>query len=331
MQSLSKSLVLFIFLAISSYGQCVLGLNPKTKKLECVGGASVSGGAVGGASNLTTVGAVPYVVSAGVLGQAPTGLFYDAANVTLQVGTSNTKVFLGNIVSGSTYPGVWLGNITPSITNYSLLLDAGFSTILNAQSASHSLDFRQASNIRARLAATTGNFLIGPSGTDGNYKLDVQASGSTGTMRVFDQGGAGSTLAVIQAGASQSGNLLSVRNNAGTELASVSSGGNVQGQYFISANGTGFYWLSRSVLLSPSDGVIQISNNAGSDFNRLQFGGTTSSFPAIKRSSAGLQARLADDSAFTTIQASNYISNDGSTGITGATCSSFKNGICVAP
>lgn len=40
----------------------------------------------------------------------------------------------------------------------------------------------------------------------------------------------------------------------------------------------------------------------------LQFGGTTSSFPAIKRSSAGLVARLADDSADTTITASNVIS-----------------------
>jgi hypothetical protein len=34
----------------------------------------------------------------------------------------------------------------------------------------------------------------------------------------------------------------------------------------------------------------------------MQFAGTTSAFPAIKRSTTSLQARLADDSAFTNIQ-----------------------------
>ena len=225
--------------------------------------SSASGGAVGGASNLTTAGAVPYVVSAGVLGQAPTGLFYDASNVTLQIGTSLTKVFLGNIVSGSTYPGVWLGNITPSITNYSLLLDAGFSTILNTQSASHSLDFRQASNIKARLAATTGNFLIGPSGTDGNYKLDIQASGSSGTMRVFDQGGAGSTLAVVQAGASQSGNLQEWRNNAGTVTSAVDNVGQVFSASFITNSGTSALVTAQNTLKIYNAGQIVWSSTSG--------------------------------------------------------------------
>jgi hypothetical protein len=50
-------------------------------------------------------------------------------------------------------------------------------------------------------------------------------------------------------------------------------------------------------------GIIQIaSGNSDSGFNRLQFGGTTSSFPALKRSSTTLQARLADDSAFAPVQ-----------------------------
>jgi hypothetical protein len=53
---------------------------------------------------------------------------------------------------------------------------------------------------------------------------------------------------------------------------------------------------------SPSDGVLRITNNALNGFNRLQFGGETASFPALKRSSTTLQARLADDSAFAPIQ-----------------------------
>jgi hypothetical protein len=55
-------------------------------------------------------------------------------------------------------------------------------------------------------------------------------------------------------------------------------------------------------LRSPATDVITLYNNGLSDFNRLQFGGTTASFPAIKRSSTTLQARLADDSAFAPIQ-----------------------------
>jgi hypothetical protein len=60
-------------------------------------------------------------------------------------------------------------------------------------------------------------------------------------------------------------------------------------------------WLSRSRIASPSDGVITLSNNAQTDFSRLQFGGTTASFPAWKRNGTFLEARLADDSATTRI------------------------------
>lgn len=65
-----------------------------------------------------------------------------------------------------------------------------------------------------------------------------------------------------------------------------------------------FYWTGGAQLFSPSDGVIKLSNSVETDFNRLQFGGTTASFPAIKRSGTVIQIKLADDSAFTTLQAS---------------------------
>jgi len=61
-------------------------------------------------------------------------------------------------------------------------------------------------------------------------------------------------------------------------------------------------WQNRSLLSSPADGIVAFTNGATTDFNRLQLGGTTSSFPSLKRSTTSLQARLADDSAFTNIQ-----------------------------
>lgn len=56
-------------------------------------------------------------------------------------------------------------------------------------------------------------------------------------------------------------------------------------------------WTGRSVIRSPSDGVIQLTNNAGTDFGRLTFGPPTAAFPALLRSSTTIVAVLADNSA----------------------------------
>jgi hypothetical protein len=53
---------------------------------------------------------------------------------------------------------------------------------------------------------------------------------------------------------------------------------------------------------NPAAGIALLDTFTTGSFNRLQFGGTTSSFPALKRSTTSLQVRLADDSAFTNIQ-----------------------------
>ena len=59
--------------------------------------------------------------------------------------------------------------------------------------------------------------------------------------------------------------------------ASVTAGQNVN------VGGTsGLYWASRSSMFAPADGVITLGNNASTGFNRLQFGGVTNSFAALK-------------------------------------------------
>lgn len=50
--------------------------------------------------------------------------------------------------------------------------------------------------------------------------------------------------------------------------------------------------------MNAANGVARFNNAAATDFSRLQFGGTTSAFPSIKREGAGLSSRLADDSAY---------------------------------
>ena len=66
-----------------------------------------------------------------------------------------------------------------------------------------------------------------------------------------------------------------------------------------------FFWSARSRMKSGSDGYIDLLNYAQSDFYGLRFGGTTSSYGMIKHVSAVLQARLADDSGYTRMEASN--------------------------
>lgn len=64
------------------------------------------------------------------------------------------------------------------------------------------------------------------------------------------------------------------------------------------STGNSFIFANRGRLQPASDGVVTLQNSAQNDFGRLQFGGTTSSFPALKRNSTALETKLADDSAY---------------------------------
>jgi hypothetical protein len=57
-----------------------------------------------------------------------------------------------------------------------------------------------------------------------------------------------------------------------------------------------------SIVGNIASGVLRLLNASGTGFDRLQFGGGTTSFPALKRDSTVLQARLANDSDFCPLQ-----------------------------
>jgi len=84
----------------------------------------------------------------------------------------------------------------------------------------------------------------------------------------------------------------------GTKRLEFTSGGNTQ---LASGLSLVFATIGR-IIPSGADGVLRITNIGDSGFNRLQFGGITSSFPSLKRNSTTLEARLADDSDYTAIQ-----------------------------
>lgn len=101
---------------------------------------------------------------------------------------------------------------------------------------------------------------------------------------------------------SNSGSKLLDLQVGGTSQFSVSRVGAVTAAQINGSNiftgGSGVLgWAARARMYSPADSQIQLTNAAATDFSLLQFGGATSSFPAMKRNAASLNFRLADDSA----------------------------------
>ena len=105
-------------------------------------------------------------------------------------------------------------------------------------------------------------------------------------------------------------NTLDIGASGATRPRSIYVGSNIvtgtqiqAGSFITAGNGTYIGITSSFFMDSASSGVVAIKNWAGTDFNRLQFGGTTSSFPSLKRSTTALHVRLADDSAFANLAA----------------------------
>jgi hypothetical protein len=115
-------------------------------------------------------------------------------------------------------------------------------------------------------------------GAGGNDRWDISSSGHfiALTDNAYDIGASGAT---------RPRNIY-----AGNRLYAGSGGIEVSSTSYI-------YWANRSLISSPLDSILLLQNQAATDFNRIQLGGTTSSFPAIKRNGAAIQIRLADDSA----------------------------------
>ena len=156
------------------------------------------------------------------------------------------------------------------------------STALNLRLADDSAD--------AAVTAAAGTFSGAVTGPDGaaatpGLRLTSEATG-------LFLSGAG-VLGLGVAGASKA-----TLNSSGVFAAS--SG-------FQAATAGAYTFASSSQIQGGTDGTLTLLNAAGSAFSFLQFGGTSSSFPALKRSTTNLSARLADDSADTNFTAATLV------------------------
>lgn len=203
-------------------------------------------------------------------------------------------------------------------------------------------------------------FLVNSSGSTGTESL-VDTTATTG-FTLVDIGWDGTNTSAlttrvrVRAGAVQGAvNLQEWTNNTGTVLAAINASGFLQIiQASTSVNGirignglvkggsnVRFAWGSSTendatdtALARNGAGIVEFNNGTVGTFRdalarNFYLGGTTSATPSIRFSGAGVEFKLGDNSAFTTVRASNYISNDGSAGVTGATCTAWKNGLCT--
>lgn len=142
---------------------------------------------------------------------------------------------------------------------------------------------------------TKPTLLIEPTGTTSTgwatsgTKLGVNAeSGFTGLLMDLELNG------VTQFSVSNGGSL-NIKGGISAPTGAITSGSDI-------VSGGYFGVTSKSWIRSATNGNWTLYNNATTDFGLLQFGGTTSSYPALKRSTTTLEARLADDSGFAAVQ-----------------------------
>lgn len=164
------------------------------------------------------------------------------------------------------------------------------------------------------------------SGTAGAGKIEFRYSG--GTVATLTAEGLRAPNFLIKSQESTDAGTVGFINGVGPswqfngvdspgvgELIATISGG---GKFYINDGGAfasdaaflGF--VGRTKISAPADGVLAFFDSAGTSFSRLQFGGTTSSYPALRRSGAALETVLADNSAFTPIGTASLLAKSGS-------------------
>jgi hypothetical protein len=228
---------------------------------------------------------------------APCGGGGGSGTVT-SVGITGTS----GITTSGTNPVTTSGNIgvavDPSVV--------GFLGLANAWTNNQTLtgDFDMSVGTTNNLTLRSGGRLTfsGATFLTSNQVSGMQLGSATGSGSIgFLMGGTTNAFPAIR----RNGTTIDITtaNNA-TSYAPVHSSSLI-------AEPTGQYIFDTSTrLMAPSDGLLRLSNSAQTDFSRLQLGGTTALFPAIKRNLTALNFRLADDSADAPITAGNTTVNN---------------------
>ena len=245
---------------------------------------------------------------------------YDGKNVLLAqfVGNGKTVVFGSTALSGITT--LAMGGALTGVTS----LEASSTVIITAASESfrqtttgdsllyHSITSSSAGTPRVAgygVWATGTNSGDGFVGTISNHGFRLNTN-DTWRIAIANSGAVSFNSVAISgfANLTQTTGTAALQAITGTTIDATSN--------IFAGAATELGWTGRATMKSSADGIIELFNDALSGFTRLNFGGTSTSFPSLKRSSATLQARLADDSDYATFHAKTYSVN-GTAGASG--------------
>lgn len=247
--------------------------------------------------------------------QTTTGIYFSGASKIdfSLAGTNYLALSTGALVSQVSLVFAASANVINFAGDVILARDAANVLALrngvNAQSFRIYNTFTDASNHEHFRALWSANVM---------FLTTVKAgSGITRELKIGTEGGV--SLSFITNGTDRwsvnsTGHFVAVTDNTydigqfgATRPRHIYTAGDVIAGLSVSARADqGFQVTGQGRLASAADGVWTFSNAALTDFGRIQFGGTTSAFPALKRSTTGLQFRLADDSAYTFADALEY-------------------------
>jgi hypothetical protein len=239
-------------------------------KVKVIAQSSISGGGGGGGDGFGidstviggTTGSLLFVGTGPVLAQDNANLFFDNTNNRLGIGTASPDRLLHAEASDAITNAITFARRISHITSGTATTSFGVGEETELENAS-------GTNILAATQTIAWSDATNPS-EDAAWTLNLIRGGS-----------------LAQAATISSVGQLTIANSL------VASGNATIG----AANS--YIFSGRSSIHSAVNGDITLFNNAQNGFGRLNFGGTSSSFPSLLRSSAKLEVKLADNSAYT--------------------------------
>lgn len=260
---------------------------------------TISGGSVAGSN-----GQLQFNDNSAFAGAA--GSFYDKNYGAMGWGTTTPK-WLEQLAS-STAPQLALSDGTLT-SNHWTLRSIGNNLYFSTSSPSTFASSSQ-STTNPPLAFTPGGLsgFMGVGLSNPVTVLDVATgtpSASFGSLHfgreALNAGSANGTLIAANLPVGATNNLieLQIGNTIGLRVTSsgniTSNGGiTLSNGGVVVAGASGYTMQSRGALTGPSDGVMGVSNNAGTGFSRFFFGGNTNAFPSLVRSGTNLAVVLGD-------------------------------------